>query len=157
MTDNPINDDNTNNAMPGNANAGDVGSGSTKKVGYGSPPLHSRFQKGTSGNPYGRHKNRPTVDEILLTEADRLVKVQENGRSKKMTIEQVIYARQTRSAARGNLKDIKALLALMSQYELKYGWGNVGWNMKPNYFETVAWKKEMESLGNGRLTEVDAE
>ena len=44
-------------------------------VGYGRPPVHSRFQPGQSGNPAGRQKGQPTPNEIFMKEAARLVKI----------------------------------------------------------------------------------
>ena len=44
-------------------------------VGYGRPPVHSRFQPGQSGNPAGRRKGQPTPNEIFMKEAARLVKI----------------------------------------------------------------------------------
>jgi Family of unknown function (DUF5681) len=37
-------------------------------VGYKRPPRHSQFRPGTSGNPGGRPKRRPSFGEILLDE-----------------------------------------------------------------------------------------
>lgn len=42
-----------------------------RSVGYGSPPEHSQFKKGQSGNPYGRPRgstNRRTILEKIMTE-----------------------------------------------------------------------------------------
>ena len=44
-------------------------------VGYAKPPKASRFQPGQSGNLKGRPKGRLTLNEILLEEAARTVKV----------------------------------------------------------------------------------
>jgi hypothetical protein len=44
-------------------------------VGFGKPPKASQFKPGRSGNPKGRPKGRPTVEQLLLEEAARLVKV----------------------------------------------------------------------------------
>jgi hypothetical protein len=38
-------------------------------VGYGRPPVHSRFPLGQSGNPAGRRKGQPTPHEIFMKEA----------------------------------------------------------------------------------------
>jgi hypothetical protein len=37
-------------------------------VGFKRPPRHSQFRPGTSGNPGGRPKRRPSFREILLDE-----------------------------------------------------------------------------------------
>ena len=44
-------------------------------VGYGRPPAHSQFKPGQSGNPVGGKKGQPTVSEVLMREAARLVKI----------------------------------------------------------------------------------
>lgn len=37
----------------------------TGKVGKGKPPKHTRFKAGESGNPAGRPKKIPAIDELL--------------------------------------------------------------------------------------------
>ena len=145
MFDHPENDSNTNEVTPKDPSSGEAEPGTPHKVGYRSPPLHTRFKKGVSGNPDGRAKRRPTADDMLLDDADRLIKVKENGRWTKMTSEQVMYANMVRAAVKGEFKAIKNLLALMASQEVKYGWAKVGWN-KSNYWETFNWKKEMEFM-----------
>ena len=34
-------------------------------VGYGKPPLHTRFQKGRSGNPNGRPRGKKNMSTLL--------------------------------------------------------------------------------------------
>jgi hypothetical protein len=43
------------------------------KVGYGKPPLHSRFQPGQSGNPAGRPKGRQTLARDLYEELQETI------------------------------------------------------------------------------------
>lgn len=43
------------------------------KVGYGKPPLHSRFQPGQSGNPAGRPKGRQSLARDLYEELQETI------------------------------------------------------------------------------------
>ena len=59
-----------------------TGNSSSKKkpvggypVGYAKPPKATQFQPGQSGNLKGRPKGRPSLDELLLEEIARIVKV----------------------------------------------------------------------------------
>jgi hypothetical protein len=42
-------------------------------VGYRKPPIHTRFQKGQSGNPSGRPAGRKNILELIAEEAYRMV------------------------------------------------------------------------------------
>ncbi len=44
-------------------------------VGYGKPPKSSQFQPGQRANPSGRPKGQPTLQQIMLEDAARLVKM----------------------------------------------------------------------------------
>jgi hypothetical protein len=44
-------------------------------IGYAKTPDATKFQPGQSGNPKGRPKGRPSLDELLLEEIARIVKV----------------------------------------------------------------------------------
>src|SRR5438067_13816670 len=54
-------------------------------VGYGKPPLHTRFQKGRSGNPNGRPRGRKNMSTLLSDALNGSVIVVEKGRRKKIT------------------------------------------------------------------------
>jgi hypothetical protein len=45
-------------------------------VGYARPPKANQFQPGQSGNLTGRPRGRPSLDELMLEEAARVVKFQ---------------------------------------------------------------------------------
>src|SRR5271156_4654170 len=55
----------------------------TYEVGYGRPPLHSRFIKGQSGNPSGRKKGLRTLRTIVEEEGEVIIRIIENGRRRK--------------------------------------------------------------------------
>jgi hypothetical protein len=60
------------------------------EVGFGRPPVATRFKPGNKGNPKGRPKKRPTVGQIIEGSLMTKVTVVENGRSKTMTAQEVI-------------------------------------------------------------------
>jgi len=47
--------------------------GGDDEVGYCKPPVHTRFQKGQSGNPSGRPAGRKNILELIAEEAYRMV------------------------------------------------------------------------------------
>lgn len=47
----------------------------SSSVGYGRPPVEHQFKPGISGNPSGRPKGSPTIQDLIAREARRLVKV----------------------------------------------------------------------------------
>src|SRR5438477_7828410 len=53
------------------------------EVGYGKPPLHTRFQKGESGNPKGRPRGKKNMATLLSTALNASIVVVANGRRKK--------------------------------------------------------------------------
>jgi hypothetical protein len=55
------------------------------EVGYGRPPLASRFQPGRSGNPKGRPKGAKNLTTLTREKLDAKVSVREGGREKRMS------------------------------------------------------------------------
>ncbi len=51
-------------------------------VGYGKPPLHTRFRKGQSGNPKGRSKGTKNFATIFMTAMSQSVTINENKAAK---------------------------------------------------------------------------
>jgi hypothetical protein len=87
-------------------------------VGYKKPPLHTRFQKGRSGNPEGgrRHKKLGALLEEAL---DRPVARRPPRRPhRRMTRREAIVAALVEKSAEGNLRATKLLLDLVRESEL---------------------------------------
>jgi hypothetical protein len=71
----------TGNKGVGNGNGGAQGDGSDDyDVGYGKPPVHSRFQKGRSGNPKGKPKGKKNVKTMIRDILFEPLPMQVNGK-----------------------------------------------------------------------------
>lgn len=81
-------------------------------VGYGKPPLHTRFRKGQSGNPLGRPRRKTDLASLLMRALDR-PSVSE-GRGAGTQREAIIAALVEKSAA-GDLRATKLIFELMRQ------------------------------------------
>ncbi len=87
-------------------------------VGYGKPPLHSRFKKGVCPNPKGRGKKGALeagriFEEIMNT----VVEVSDGGKSRFVSRSAYIARRLAASAMKGNLSAAELLLKTMIEPE----------------------------------------
>jgi hypothetical protein len=87
------------------------------EVGYGKPPLHTRFQKGQSGNPKGRPRGRKNLSSLLNAVLNGWVIVVENGRRKKITKREAIITQLVNKSAAADLKATQIVLALLQEVE----------------------------------------
>ena len=78
-------------------------------VGYGRPPVHSRFQPGQSGNPAGRQTGQPTLNEMVMKEAARLVKIKRGDTVETITKYQGVIRRTFQSAMEGDIAAARLL------------------------------------------------
>lgn len=101
---------------PGNQSGSDARPKGDYEVGYGKPPIHSRFKPGGVGNPKGRRKATTSVGQMLEDALMKKVTVEENGRSKTMTAQEYILRNLVRAAARGDHKSIQLLFNLRDRY-----------------------------------------
>ena len=84
-------------------------------VGYKNPPLHSRFQKGRSGNPSGRRKAKPQLnllDEVakLMAEPIPLVK---KGKPQKVPFLEALLRKTAEQAFKGDAAARRDLIKLI--------------------------------------------
>jgi len=89
------------------------------KVGYGNPPVHTRFQKGQSGNPSGRPHGiaAERVKALVLKEAYRMVRVKEGDTIVALPAIQAILRGQVALAARGNGPAQRAVIETIQAIE----------------------------------------
>jgi hypothetical protein len=82
-------------------------------VGYGRPPLHTRFRKGQSGNPTGkrRHDQAERVNSFFWKEANRLLTLREGDKVTKVRALPAVFRSQFAMALKGNVAAQRAVLA----------------------------------------------
>jgi Family of unknown function (DUF5681) len=89
------------------------------KVGYGRPPLRTRFKPGVSGNPKGRPKwsEEGQLTKLLTKELFRPLSIQQNGSKKFMPALQIGLRSLMISGAKGDAKAVMASLKLAQMVE----------------------------------------
>jgi hypothetical protein len=88
-------------------------------VGYGKPPIHSRFRKGQSGNPTGkrRHGEAERAQALIRQEAYRLLTIREGDKVTRMPALQAVFRSQIASAAKGNVSAQRAVVNVVQEIE----------------------------------------
>jgi Family of unknown function (DUF5681) len=85
-------------------------------VGYGRPPVGSRFKSGQSGNPNGRPKKVQELGAVLDRALNARVVVNESGRRRTITMREAIVRGIVNDAARRDPKAIRLLLTLLHRH-----------------------------------------
>jgi Family of unknown function (DUF5681) len=80
------------------------------KVGFGRPPVHTRFQPGKSGNPSGSRKKSKDINARLKEAAEEKVEVQEGGRKRKREKIDLAMKQMMNKAAQGQPTFVKMAL-----------------------------------------------
>jgi hypothetical protein len=80
------------------------------KVGYGRPPVHTRFPPGKSGNPGGSRKKSKDLNARLKKAAEEKVEVQEGGRKRKVKKIDLAVTQMMNKAAQGQPAFLKMAL-----------------------------------------------
>jgi hypothetical protein len=88
-------------------------------VGFGKPPKHTRFRKGTSGNPKGKPKGTRNLATILERTLREKVVINENGMRKTITKLEAALKQLVNKAASGDLAAMRQLSALAGSAEIE--------------------------------------
>jgi hypothetical protein len=81
-------------------------------VGYKRPPQHTRFKPGTSGNPSGRPKRRPSFAQELDDELAEPIEIREGEVTLRITRMRALLKRFVAKAMEGDPKMARLLVDL---------------------------------------------
>jgi hypothetical protein len=81
-------------------------------VGFGKPPVHTRFSKGRSGNPNGRPKTLHDPGRLVQRVLDERIVVLEKGQRRRITKFEVAVKQLINKAASGEHRAIREVLRL---------------------------------------------
>lgn len=90
-----------------------MGQGGDYEVGYGKPPKASQFKPGQSGNPKGRPKAAPKLEELIAKEAAKFISVTVDGEKQNLPQLAVVVKALFQKAMKGDLTAAKLVLAAM--------------------------------------------
>lgn len=85
-------------------------------VGYGRPPVHSRFQPGESGNPAGRRKGVRNLATDVKRTLLKPVRLKEEGRTQRRTTQESALLVLREKALRGDARALDRLLDLAQRF-----------------------------------------
>ena len=81
-------------------------------VGYKRPPVHSRWQKGQSGNPRGPKKRVKSLNTIIREVMTAPISIRTGGRDQVMSRAQALVLKLVEAASKGNERALDKLLRL---------------------------------------------
>ena len=87
-------------------------------VGYGRPPVHSRFRKGRSGNPSGRRRGKG-LHSLLQEALDETVVLRVGGKRRRVSKAEVVISGLVERSALGDWHSARLLFYLMQKFEPK--------------------------------------
>ena len=90
-----------------------------ERVGYGRPPLATRFRPGQSGNPRGRPKGARNFSTVIASALSERVAVTENRRRRRITKLEAAIKQLVNRAAAGDPRAISLLIQLAQANEAK--------------------------------------
>lgn len=82
-------------------------------VGYGKPPVHSRFQPGQSGNPRGRPKGTRNLESDLRDELKERILVREGAGERRISKQRALVKSLTAKAIKGDARAATVLLNMI--------------------------------------------
>lgn len=87
------------------------------QIGYKRPPVHTRFPEGHSGNRRGRPRGSKNWKTSFLEALATKVTLNENGRRRRLSKQEAMFAQLANRAAQGDPKATQSVLRLQAEIE----------------------------------------
>ncbi len=87
------------------------------EVGFGRPPMAHQFKPGQSGNPRGRPKGQPSLQDVVLRESARLIGIKTADGVLRVTKREAIIRKLINQALEGDLGAMRLVLPFLSPPE----------------------------------------
>src|SRR6266478_6533475 len=84
----------------------------TDETGYKTPPQHSRFQPGRSGNPHGKQKGVRNLGSDVKRTLEVPVRLNEQGRARRVSTQHAVLLRLREKALKGDARSLDRFLEL---------------------------------------------
>jgi hypothetical protein len=84
-------------------------------IGYGKPPVHTRFKPGQSGHPGGRKVGRRNFKTLVLEIFESEIELAENGRKSSRTVAEALLLRLAHAGLKDG--DVRAIGKALELYE----------------------------------------
>jgi uncharacterized protein DUF5681 len=85
------------------------------RIGYGSPPMHSQFKPGQSGNPSGRAKGSQNLKTLFNKVLDEEISLRDGADVKRITKAEAVVRGVVVGALKGDPRNMAMLLRLAEQ------------------------------------------
>ena len=85
------------------------------EVGYGKPPVNTRFKPGQSGNPKGRPRGSKSFADLMRAALSETVQVREDGQLRHISRREAIIKSLIARALKGDARANDRLLPFMQQ------------------------------------------
>jgi uncharacterized protein DUF5681 len=86
------------------------------EVGWGKPPLDTRFGKGQSGNPKGRPRGTKNLKTDLMEELRETIVVREGDRTVRMSKQRAMIKTVMNKSLKGDARAIITLIRMMTRF-----------------------------------------
>src|SRR5215475_5541108 len=98
---------------PADGNNNPSGAQPAYVVGYGRPPVHTRFKPGQSGNKRGRPKRQRNVRTVVEETLNQRIKIRDGNGSRSLTKLDGVVLTVINGALKGDPKTLTAFISLL--------------------------------------------